>query len=64
MEIVILCELIIIAVLFVRAVGNKIAAEALVIYIKEKEYTPPSEDETRECVKKAIKSKFKNRSDS
>lgn len=64
LEIIILCELIIIAVLFVRAVGNKIAAEALVLYIKEKEYTPPSEDETRECVKKVVKRKFKIRSDS
>lgn len=63
MEIVILCELIIIAVLVVKSIGYKLAGEALVIYIKDKGYTPPSTDETRECVKKAIKSMFKIRSD-
>lgn len=63
MEIVILFQLIFIAVLFVRKAAYKIGAEALVIYMKEKEYTPPSKDETKECMKKAIKSKFKIRND-
>lgn len=63
MEVIILLELILVAVFFVRAVVNKLAVEAMVIYMKEKEYTPPSEDETKECVKKALKSKFKIRND-
>lgn len=38
---------------------TRIAANALVLYIKEKGYMPPSKDETKACVKKVVTKMFK-----
>lgn len=38
---------------------TRIAANALVLYIKEKGYMPPSEDETKACVKRVVTEMFK-----
>lgn len=62
--ILLIFDAILIVVLLIKLIIARIAGEALIVYIEEKEYTPPSENETRECVKKAAKRMFKIRSDS
>lgn len=42
----------------IQWLGNNIAAGALVLYMKEKGYVPPTQEETRACIKKVVRKKF------
>lgn len=51
-------ELILVICTLICAAGwavNRIAAMALIRYMKEKKYTPPSTEETKACTRWAVK---------